>query len=107
MVNKIKTDKYTFSICLDEVIEPCIFEIKASCNITSKKSGITNLNIIISELIEPTINIAEVPDSFLQIDKSKGIALYNNAIDLFNDRYWLKHHLIPAIEDDRVAGEWS
>ncbi|OFY94013.1 MAG: hypothetical protein A3K10_18050 [Bacteroidetes bacterium RIFCSPLOWO2_12_FULL_31_6] len=105
MKSIIKTKPFNFSINLIEIENYCSFEIIAVSNNNKTKSSITNLNFIISELIEPIIAF-ENYESTIQINKNIGNGIYNNSIKLFNDSEWL-NYLFNVLEDDITAGEWA
>lgn len=101
----IKTKLYDFSIYLHEIENNSTFEIIAFCNSDKTKSSITNLNFIISELLQPITTIEDY-ESTIEIDKNIGNDIYNEAVMLFNDTDWL-NYLFIKLEDDKNAGEWS
>ena len=105
MKTKIKTNLYLFSIYLREIKGKFDFEIRAICMSDGTKSRITNLNFIISELLEPTVTL-EGYETTIQLDKNTGNKIYFEAIQLFNDYEWIQQ-LFIELEDDRNAGEWS
>lgn len=101
----VNTKPYNFSINLREIKNKCSFEIIAIDNNNKTKSTITNLNFIISELIQPIISFKDY-ESTIQINKNIGNEIYNTSIKLFNDAEWL-HYLFNALEDDINAGKWT
>jgi hypothetical protein len=105
MIKIIKTNQYVFKILLEECKNNYYFEIIAFCKTDKTRSTITNLNLIISELIEPIIAF-ESYETTIQIDENVGNQLYNEAIKLFNDKDWIEW-LNTKLEDDKLAGAWS
>ena len=101
----IKTNLYLFSILLQEIKSNYAFEIVAICKKDKTKSSITNLNFIISELLEPFVTLEDY-ETTIQTDKNTGNQIYHEAIKLFNDNEWIKL-LTIKLDDDRRAGEWS
>ena len=101
----VKTKLHIFSINLIESKTTCDFEIIAKCIADKTKSSITNLNFIISELLEPTIKIDDY-ETTITVNKKIGKEIYNESIVLFNDIEWL-NLLEIALEDDKDAGEWG
>jgi hypothetical protein len=105
MKKSIKTQLYNFTITLIASKSYSYFEINAFCNLEKAKSCITNLNFIISELIEPIV-VFEDYETTVDVDKNIGIVIYNKALELFSDADWL-NCLFVHLEDDRDAGQWS
>ena len=101
----IKSSLYNFSLNLHKNKDNFSFEIVAFCNTDKTKSSITNLNFIISELIEPIIAFEDY-ETTLITDRDFGNKVYSEAVKLFNNSKWL-NYLFDALEDDRIAGEWS
>jgi hypothetical protein len=101
----IKTPQYDFSIILKGIKNDYAFEITAICKRDKTKSGITNLNFIISELLESFVTFQDY-ETTIYIDRDAGSKIYHKAIKLFNDSRWLEL-LIVALDDDKDAGEWS
>ena len=105
MKSIIKTNSYNFSIILQKTKNDYIFEIVAICKIDKVKSNITNLNFIISELLEQFVSFENYENTIF-VDKKTGGQVYYKAIKLFNDSKWIEM-LIIELDDDRDAGEWS
>ena len=101
----IKTKSHTFSVTLRKNRTDFNFEIMANCVEDKTKSSITNLNFILSELIQPLIQIEDY-ESWIITNKQIGKQLYKDAIELFNDIEWL-NYLEWKLEDDKKAGEWE
>ena len=104
-------DRYDIHLLADdrEDIEG-LLEIMAICQKTGKRSGITNLNVVIGYIIHPILGEDEdVEDaSFICNDREKFEALVEHAIDVFeNDTKWVKNCLEYALDDDRRNGEWE
>ncbi len=90
---------------LTEEKNNCTFEIIAKCNIKKIKSKITNLNFMISQLIEPFIEFEDY-ESTINVNKNTGHKIYEEAIILFNDNRWMDK-LYLELQDDRDVGEWE
>jgi hypothetical protein len=84
------------------------FELVGYHNATRKSSCITNLNIIISEIIADILPDEEIESTTLIVnDKQKFEALVENAITTLSDRDWFITHLEPALDEDREEGGWN
>ena len=105
MQKRISFKEYNFRIILEGEKDDYSFEIIAYDKVNNTKSSITNLNFIISELIEP-ITSNEDYESFIDVNKKKGKEMFNRTIEHFNDEKWFSH-LIDKIEEDKLAGVWS
>ncbi|MCL2289485.1 MAG: hypothetical protein FWC34_02095 [Bacteroidetes bacterium] len=77
------------------------FEISTIRKKDGRKSAITNLNRIISEVIEPILNTIYVEESYLYvIDKEVGRKLYQTAIEVLSDKQWVSQYLEKELDDD-------
>ncbi len=101
----IETKFYSFSINLIRNENIYHFEIIANCIFDNTKSSITNLNFIISEIIEPIIKFEDY-ESTIIVNKYDGIKIYNETIKLFNDTEWI-NYLEIKLQEDKEAGEWD
>ena len=95
----ITTKSHFFSVILKENKTDSCFEIVANCIADKIKSSITNLNFIVSELVQPLIQIEDY-ESWIIINKQIGKQLYKDEIELFNDIEWL-NYLELNLKDDK------
>ena len=105
MQKKISTELYDFRILLECEQDNYSFELLAYDKVNKTKSNITNLNFIISELIEPIV-LFEDYESTIEVNKYKGNKLYNKTIEYLNDKKWIDS-LLNKLADDQLAGVWS
>jgi hypothetical protein len=77
------------------------FEVIAISKFNGKKSAITNLNTIISEIIYPILNTTQVEETFLFIeDLQISKNLFDSAIDILNDTSWVDKYLEYELDED-------
>lgn len=105
MISKVFTEKHTFSIVLEVSNNKTYFEIIATDLTKNTKSSITNLNFIISELIEPIYKIEDY-ESIFMINNEIGKNLFFSSVNSFSNKEWVKY-LEVMIENDKQEGEWN
>lgn len=105
MISKAFTEKHSFSIELKESNNKTYFEIIATDLIKNTKSSITNLNFIISELIEPIVQLKDY-ETLIVVNKNGGIKIFEEAIKLFKDTEWI-NLLELKLQEDKEIGGWS
>lgn len=101
----IITEKHMFNIELKECSDKSCFEIVATDLSNNTKSTITNLNFIISEIIEPILNLDDY-DSTLFINHGIGKELFLSSTNSFSDKGWVKL-LELKLQEDKEEGKWS
>ncbi|MBU0561563.1 MAG: hypothetical protein KJ799_04630 [Bacteroidetes bacterium] len=98
--------QYNFLIELDTE-ENGILDIWAKNRKTKQISPITNLNSIISEIkSENDHHDLYYESSWIFTDKSEAIKTYNRAIDLFQNKLFVKY-LEVNLDEDRQLGGWN
>jgi len=106
MREKILGNRYDFILKLEKAEDEYCFEILSLYKKGERKSAITNVNFIISELVEPILNI-ELEDSFLfPRSKKKAEKLFSRSLSLFRDKLWVED-LEEHLDDDRSCGGWN
>ena len=99
MKQNIKGNEYDYIVRFEDMI----FEIIAIRKNDGKRSSITNLNTIISEIIEPVLNTTNIEETYLRVeDLQKGKSLFDSTIALFNDTYWVSKYLEKVLDEDFV-----
>jgi len=85
------------------------FEIFAMHKTTSKQSSVTNLNIVISEILNPILETKnkDIESNIWITNHIKHGQLVKWATKCFKDKYWIINHLEEAFDDDRELGEWN
>ena len=101
----INGNDYNFKILVEKYESEYLFEIKSKHIATNGKSAITNVNFIISELIQPILNI-DVDDTVLSLNEIQSKKLFKKAISSFKNKSWL-NALEEALNEDRNAGVWN
>jgi len=105
MKEKIVGANYSYLIELTKREKKNLFQILSVHHKTRKKSVITNLNFIISELILPIINHPEI-DNVISLSRTKGMKLFTESISAFKNKSWL-NPLEKLLDEDRVIGGWN
>jgi hypothetical protein len=101
----IKGNHYNFQIQVEELESEYLFEINSKHIATNGKSTITNLNFLISELIQPVLNIG-LEDTVLLLNEAQTKKLLKKTISSFKNKSWLKM-LEENLNEDRNAGGWD
>ncbi|MCL6099085.1 MAG: hypothetical protein M1391_10960 [Bacteroidetes bacterium] len=101
----VSGNMYKFIIELEKNDNNFSFEILSLYHLTHQKSTITNLNLIISELIFPTLKTTDI-DTTIFLDKKTGVGLFRESIATFNDKRLVKT-LEKALDEDRNIGGWN
>lgn len=97
MEQNINGFRYEFIV----YFEDNYFEISAIRKRDGRKSAITNLNIIISEIIEPILKDNNFEDSFLIVENSKiGRKLFEHSIEILSDKNWTNRYLEKYLDED-------
>jgi hypothetical protein len=98
MEQKIDSNRYKFAV---KLINNVCFEIIAVRKKDNKKSSITNLNTIISEILYPVLGTINIEDTSLTVENSqKGKKLFDFAVETFNDTYWVCNYLEVDLDED-------
>src|SRR5437867_2856454 len=106
MQEKITGNNYSYIIKLfDEGRKSC-FEILCKHKKSNRKSGIANLNFILSNIISLVVDEEEVGDSSVEVSKTQGRKLFDTALSCFKDKSWLQY-LESELDTDRMCGEWE
>jgi len=87
-------------------------EISAVCKSSGRRSCITNLNFVLSELIEPIMGakfVAQVEDSDICVKNEKKHAKLVRYISRYFEEpiYGGLAYLEDALDEDRKNGEWE
>jgi len=104
-VSNILGSRYKYRIEYGKNNENCSFEIISCYLQENKKSFITNLNFIISEIIYPIYKASDI-ETTLIVSKILGDKLYRKAISCFRDEYWIRL-LEKYLDEDRKIGGWN
>lgn len=102
---KIFGNRYEFIIELGRFDNAFSFEILSLFKATGQKSIITNLNLIISELVFPLLETTDV-DTTVILNKQQGTKLFNTSKSFFKNKYWIKL-LEENLDEDRNIGGWN
>ncbi len=105
MKKKIPGNRYDFIVKLQKIEKIHLFEILSVCKKDNKKSTITNLNFLISELIAPILNTNDI-HSTLCVNKQQAEMLFSKSLNLFNDKILIKY-LEKHLDVDRGYGGWN
>lgn len=98
-------NRYDFTIELEKNNGNYSFEISSIYKKENKKSIITNVNFVISELISRVLHTADVETTIL-VSKNKGMRLFRKSLDAFKDELWV-HYLESELDEDRNIGGWN
>jgi hypothetical protein len=101
----INGNDYNFQIQVEKFESEYLFEINSQHIATNGRSAITNSNFLISELIQPILNI-NVDETVLSLDKKQSERLFKKTISLFKNKSWLKA-LEENLDEDRNIGGWN
>ncbi len=102
----ISGNKYDFKVILTRKQRGSLFEIQSLYKMDKSLSTITNVNVIISELLEPILKTNEFQDSTIIVDFKNGQKLFNTAVEFFNDKNWIGF-LEGELDEDRREGGWN
>ena len=112
MIEKIIFDgnRYKITVAIDE--STGYIEIYAVCKDSSRRSSITNLNFVLSKLIEPIMGetfVRKVEDSDICVQPvSKHRQLVQYIVSQLNNRLQFSFDdLEDALDEDRANGEWE
>jgi len=98
MEQQIEGNRYVFIV---KLLHHKFFEIIAIRKIDNKKSSITNLNKIISEIIEPVLDTTDIDEDFLYVTDFKvGKNIFERAINTLNDTDWVNKYLENELDED-------
>jgi len=96
--------RYNFQVQAEKLNSYFLFEIKTQHIESKRKSTITNLNFLISELIHPVVDVI-VEESFLLLTKRQSEKLFKRALICFRKKTWVIA-LEASLDDDREQGGW-
>ena len=98
MIQHIEGNRYDYTI---KYLDNGVFEVSTIRKKDGRKSSITNLNMIIGEIIEPVLNTNNIEDSHLEIkERAIGEKLYKRAVRIFSDKQWISKYLECQLDDD-------
>jgi len=98
MEQKIEGNEYNFVV---KLTDNKIFEIIATRKSDNRKSSITNLNVVIGEIVYPILNTIYVDDTSLNVDNFQiGKNLFDLAVDTLNDTFWVSRYLESYLDED-------
>lgn len=107
MKEKIVGQRYDFLIELEKYGRSNCFHILSRYKKGKRKSTITNLNFIISELINPTLKIDEENiDTELILNHQQAEKLFFETVSTFKNKSWLDN-LEVHLDEDRKLGGWN
>lgn len=101
----IDGNRYKYSIELEKVNNNYFFEILSQFKEQNRKSTITNVNFIISEIIFPIIGTSDL-ETTIVLNKKNGEKLFDTTISIFNVPDWIDR-LEIALDEDREIGGWN
>jgi len=105
MEERVFGNRYDFIIKLEKCGKSYCFCILSLFKSEKRKSAITNLNFIISEIIDPILK-KDLEESDLFIAKKQGQKLFDESVKLFRDKAWL-YMLENELDEDRDLGGWN
>ena len=105
MRKKIEGNRYDFIIEGSNDGREYIFQIFSFYKKKQRMSEITNLNFIISELIEPVLNTIDI-DNMLSVKQLEGKKLFSKADSLLQNKSWV-NYLEKCLDEDRSIGGWN
>ena len=82
------------------------FSIYCQHKKSKRKSGITNLNFILSDIVSQVMDETEIEDSWIDANKKQINKLFAVAIKCFEKKYWIEQ-LERNLDEDRIYGEWE
>ena len=106
MKEEIKGVRYNYIVALNKEGKDFCFQIFSLHKESQRKSSITNLNWILSEIISSIIDIEKVEDSWVYLNKEKCEKLFDVALANFNNKAWI-NYLEAELDEDRVNGGWN
>jgi len=85
------------------------FELSALHKNSGRRSSVTNLNIIISEILEPVLKIEgeDVETSIRVSNHTKHGRLVKKAMRCLEDKHWVINYLEKAFDEDKKLGGWN
>lgn len=109
MKEKIVGRRYDFIVELEKNGISNCFRILSMYKKEKRKSAITNLNFVISELIYPVLKIDGELDNIdveLLLSYKQGKKLFLDTVNAFRDETWLDK-LESYLDEDRSLGGWN
>jgi hypothetical protein len=101
MIQQISGNRYDFTVRWDGNY----FEVSTVRKKDGRKSAITNLNRIISEVLEPVLESSLIEDTYLIVDNSaNGKRLFDQAIRVLGDIEWVSKYLESELDEDMQEG---
>jgi len=97
--------RYNFQIQVKKLDSYYTFEVNSQHIDSNRKSIITNLNFLISELIHPVLDVV-VEESFLLLTKRQSEKLFKRASIYFKNKSWITL-LEESLDDDMEQGGWN
>jgi hypothetical protein len=101
----IKGNNYNFKILVEKLESKYLFQIYGQHIASNCLSAIMNLNFLISELIQPTLDI-NIDETMLLLNKKQTKRLFKKAISRFKNESWLQA-LEENLDEDRNMGGWN
>ncbi|MEK6616739.1 MAG: hypothetical protein AABZ32_11640 [Bacteroidota bacterium] len=106
MQEKITSKNYSYIIKLTNEGKRSCFEILCQDKVLKRKSSITNLNFILSNIISLEIDDSKVEDSWITTSKKKAEKLFVIAMECFENKYWIEK-LEHELDEDISLGGWN
>jgi hypothetical protein len=85
------------------------FEVSAIHKSSGRQSAVTNINTVISEILEPILKIGskDVETSIWISDNIKHGRLVKWAIRCLKNKHWVINYLEGAFDEDMELGGWN
>ena len=85
------------------------FEISAVNRNSGRKSVVTNMNAVISEILDPVLEIEDedIETSIFISDYKKHEQLVEWAKHCLRDKHWINNYLETSFDEDMELGGWN
>jgi hypothetical protein len=98
-------NRYNFQVQIRKLKSDFLFEINSQHIESKQKSTITNLNFLVSELIQPILEV-NIDETTILLDKNQGKRLFKKTISVFKNKSWILL-LEENLDEDRNIGGWN